>query len=200
MPTTTGHARRHAADPRYPETARAERALADLVGGATSFDQIAGAMVEASMTNGRALARDQANARAALFAETAEDVRAQGPARVLAGIDGCADAASIVALTSAAESEATEAVTADEKHRLWAMDLATLENAEAWRTAQVPERWRSQLEAWAVEGEATARSDWRAAGITFDEATARAERHRRLVPLPDEVFERRLAEHRDRIR
>lgn len=202
-------AARYAANPAYPETARAERQMADLVAGATSFDDVAGAMVEASVANGRALARDQANARAAVYAETAEDVRALGPAEVLAGLADCRDAAAIVALTSSVENRVVAAVTADEATRQWTADLVTLENAEVWRSAQVPERWRAQLLAWADEGESAARASWSSIaaragqhqpGWSFDEHTARAVRHRRLVPLPDSVFERRLAEHRERIR
>ncbi len=101
------------------------------------------------------------------------------------------------------------AVTVDELTRLWATSLTTLENVEMWRTAQVPDRWRSELEQFATEAIATEREAWaqveaegrrHQAGWSFDPEVARAERHRRLVPVAAEVFERRLAEHGSLVR
>ncbi len=77
-------AARYAANPLYPETAAAERAMADAVDAATSFEDLRSTAIELSLAMGHALARDQANARAAVYAETGETVRAQGPAEVLA--------------------------------------------------------------------------------------------------------------------
>jgi hypothetical protein len=197
-------ARRSAANPLYPETAAAEQAMADAVDAASSIEDLQATAVELSMAMGRALARDLANARAAIYAETAEAVRAQGPAEVLVGIAGAADAPALASMLAAIEQRTGSAVTVDELTRLWAMSLTALENVEVWRTAQVPDRWRSELERSATDALASERETWGAVvtearqhqpGWTFDPSVARAERHRRLVPTADSVFERRLAEH-----
>jgi hypothetical protein len=89
------------------------------------------------------------------------------------------------------------------------MSLTTLENVEVWRTAQVPDRWRAELDGFARDALADARDVWaqveteagqHQAGWKFDPEVARAERHRRLVPVADPVFEQRLAEHGSLIR
>src|SRR5690242_19527795 len=202
-------ARRSAANPLYPETAAAERAMAEAVDAASSIEDLRATAIELSMEMGRALARDQANARAAVYAETAETVRAQGPAEVLAGLETAADAPALASLLAAIEQRMSIAVTVDELTRLWATSLTTLENVEVWRTAQVPDRWKAELETYASDAVATAQDSWSKVeaegrhhqpGWSFDLEVARAERHRRLVPVADEVFERRLAEHGSLVR
>ncbi|KQV73966.1 hypothetical protein ASC61_02505 [Aeromicrobium sp. Root344] len=202
-------ARRSAANPLYPETAAAQRAMADTVDAAASIEDLQATAVELSLAMGHALARDQANARAAVYAETAETVRAQGPAEVLAAVESATDAPALASLLAAIEQRTGFAVTVDELTRLWATSLTTLENVEMWRTAQVPERWRAELETYATEAIAGERQAWAQVeaegsrhqpGWSFDPDVARAERHRRLVPVADAVFERRLAEHGSLVR
>jgi hypothetical protein len=202
-------ARRSAANPLYPETAAAERAMAEAVDAASSIDDLRATAIELSTEMGRALARDQANARAAVYAETAETVRAQGPAEVLAGVGTAPDAPALASLLAAIEQRTSTAVTDDELTRLWAMSLTTLENVEVWRTAEVPDRWRADLETYASEAVAAERDSWsqvetegrrHQSAWSFDPKLARAERHRRLVPIADEVFDHRLAEHGSLIR
>ncbi|MFL6156449.1 MAG: hypothetical protein ACJ72D_10175 [Marmoricola sp.] len=195
----------------YPAAAEAEARLADAVEQATSMADLQQRILAGglALACGTALAGDQARARAALFARTAEDVHARGPAEVLAGLDQVADSAGLVALGSGAAQREAQAVTVDELTRLWTSALTDLENIEVWRTARVPDRWRSELDGHVAEATASARDAWRrttqaaaqhSPGWRLDDDTARAPRHRRLVPVPDEAFEARLAEHRRIVR
>jgi hypothetical protein len=202
-------ARRYAANPLYPETAAAEQAMIGAVDAAASIEELQSSAVELSLATGHALARDQARARAAVYDETAETVRALGPAEVIARVGNATDAPALAAMLATVEQRMGAAVTVDELTRLWTMSLTTLENVEVWRTAQVPDRWRAELEGFAAEALADARATWTQVeagaaqhqpGWTLDPDVARAERHRRLVPIADAVFERRLAEHGSLIR
>ncbi|MDX6278867.1 MAG: hypothetical protein QOJ72_2995 [Nocardioidaceae bacterium] len=202
-------ARRYAANPLYPETAAAEQAMADAVDAASSIEDLQTTAIELSMAMGHALARDQARARAAVYAETAETIRAEGPAEVLANVDSTTDAPALASMLAAVEQRNGARVTIDELTRLWTSSLTTFENVEVWRTAQVPERWRAELERFAADALAAARDTWTQVeqeaaqhqpGWALDPEVARAERHRRLVPMTDAVFERRLAEHGTLIR
>jgi hypothetical protein len=112
-------------------------------------------------------------------------------------------------MLAAIEQRTSAAVTVDELTRLWTTSLTTLENVEVWRTAQVPDHWRAELEGLAADALVGARGVWaqveaeaaqHQAGWVLDPELARAERHRRLVPVADEVFERRLTEHGSLIR
>jgi hypothetical protein len=200
-------AARFAANPLYPATAAAEAALADAVEAARSMADLQAGVVggELALACGRALARDQASARAALYARTAETVRAQGPAEVLAGIDAVGDAAALASLAGGAEQRAAQAVTVDELTRLWTLSLAALENIEVWQTARVPSRWTGELHGYGTDAARAERDAWARVvaeaqahqpGWRLDDGVARAARHRRLVPVPDGAFERRLAQHR----
>ena len=202
-------AARSAANPLYPDTASAERAMADAVDAASSIEDLRESAVKLSLGMGFALARDQARARAAVYAETAESVRAQGPAEVLESVDSVAVAPALASVLAAVEQRIGTAVAVVEVARLWTTALTTLENVEVWRTAQVPDRWRAELEHQAADALIAERDTWaevvrqarqHQAGWAFDPSVARAERHRRLVPVTDEVFERRLSEHGSLVR
>ncbi len=204
-------AARFAAQSEYPEVAAAEARLAEAVEQATSMADLQQRVLSGGLALecGKGLARDQATARAALFARTQEDVRAQGPAEILAGLDAVTDAAALASLGSNAEQRAGHAVTVDELIRLWSLQLTALENLETWRTARVPARWRAELDAQVDETVAQERQVWgeivssaaqQQPGWRLDDQTAHAPRHRRLVPIPDEAFTARLAEHRTIVR
>jgi len=199
-------ATRYATNPLYPSTAAAEHALAEAVDTSVSMADMQQRIVAGglSLRCGVALATDQANARAAVYARTGDDVRAEAPAEVLANLNAVTDPAALASLASTAEQRAQRAVTVDELTRLWTMNLTALENLEVWQRAKVPERWRSTLDGYAAEAAQLARGAWSEVvagaqqhqpGWRLDPNTARAPRHRRLVPMPDEPFEARLAEH-----
>ena len=203
--------RRYDNNPLYPATAAAEREMCAAVEASTSVEDMQQRVVGAGLNiaTGRALLRDQATARAALFAETSETVRAQGPAAVLAGVDAVTDAAALASLGSTAELDAQRAVTADELTRLWTTSLAALENVEVWQNAVVLDQWRAELAGYVADTSASQRQVWaqlttdaqqQAPGWRFDEARAREDRHRRLVPMPDATLDRRLAQHRSIVR
>jgi hypothetical protein len=202
-------AERYAANPLYPESAAAEKAMSEAIDAATSFEDFRAKAIELSMAMGHALARDQARARLAVYEETAETVRAQGPAEVIAGIDQATDAPALASLLSAIEQRTQIAVTVDELHRIWSMSLVALENVEMWQTAEVPDKWRRDLEKFASDALKSEREVWQQIvkegqqhqpGWTFDPAVASAERHRRRVPVADEVFAQRLSEHGSLVR
>lgn len=202
-------AARYAANPNYPATAAAERRLCEAVEAASSMGELMQHAGRLALECGKAMATDQAHARAALYARTAEDVRAQAPAEVLAGLAGVGDAAALVALTGGAEQRMSQAASVDEFTRLWSSSLTTLENVEVWRRARVPDKWRAELDTYAVEALQSERDGWaqivvaaqqHQPGWRMSDDTARAVRHRRRVPMPDAAFEARLAEHRALVR
>jgi hypothetical protein len=204
-------AARFAARPEYPETAAAEASLEEAVEQSTSMADLQHRVLGAGLALecGKALARDQANARAALYARTQDDVRAQAPAEILGGLDAVGDAAALANLGAGASQRNAQAVTIDELTRLWSMSLTALENIETWQTARVPAKWRAELDGNVAEAVAAARQGWAqvlATGAQYQpgwrlhDDTARAPRHRRLVAMPDLAFEARLAEHRRTVR
>jgi hypothetical protein len=197
-------AARYAADPLYPLTAAAERRLCDAVEAASSMADLMQSAGSLALECGTALAADQANARAALYARTADTVRAQAPAEILAGLASVADAAALANLGSGAQTRADRAVTIDELTRLWTMSLVALENVQTWQDADVPVRWRGELDGYAADALRDAQATWAQVvatgqqhqpGWQFDPADAREQRHRRLLPVPDEPFEELLADH-----
>jgi hypothetical protein len=202
-------ARRYADNPAYPNTAEAERQLCATAEAATSMDDLRAVLAHAHLQPARALARDRAAARAAAYARTGDLVRANAPACITEAVEQAADPAAITSAVARIETEVDALVTRDELGRLWTQSLPALENIEVWTSAVVPDRWRRELDGFARDAAQQERGSWaravseaqaHAPGWQFDPDVARAARHRRLVPLSDATFERRLAQHAELIR
>lgn len=202
-------ARRVATNPLYPNAAAAALAMLTAIERAGSLEAFQSTVGDLPLRCATALARDQAEAKATLFAETDEAVRAQEPAEVLARLDAVTDVPGLTALANAAAQRAATATTIDSFMAAFGTSFTVLENIEVWQTAQVPDRWRAEVDGWVADAIRDARAGWQEVETaarawepmwTFDEDTLRERRHRRMLPYPEKVLDRRLAQHRSWVR
>ncbi len=156
--------------------------------------------------NAKALLRDHENGRAAVHTELDDPVKVHGARTILGALDGIVDLPSLNEMTTGAREQSARALAIDSFVDRIGDDFAVLEDIEVWETADVPERWRAELDErvtatvaegtrrWAYEIAPAARQVWD--GWTLDDREVWVVRHRRRIPFPDHIVERRIAQHR----
>ena len=132
-------------------------------------------------------------------------MRALEEAQLIREVPAAKDAAELHAIVRRASKAAREAITVDEFHRVFIDDLEQLEELEVLERAEIPARWKAQDRAYAEREVAKAREDFQekmarlrehVADARFDVDVVPAPRHRRLMPFPDAVLQRRFAAFR----
>lgn len=200
-----------AGNPLYPHTEAAERALCDALRSAPTLEAFRERLEREKLEVACAVARvrDQATARAALYDELEEPVRAGPEKAVLALLDSRAftDVQSLTEAVGAIEGEWRQRIAADETliEELWS-DWKILEDVEECEQAIVPHAWHPErLERAARERRTGAEHHHQ---VTLPETRKFIPdyqpdyqalwqvRHRRKMPLADLIVQRRIACHR----
>lgn len=200
-----------AGNPLYPHTEAAERALYEAIRTAPDLAAFRERLERDQLEVACAVARvrDQATARAALYDELDEPVRAGPEKAILALLDQrtFTDVQSLTEAVGAIEGEWRARIAADETliEEFWG-DWKILEDIEEREQAIVPHAWHPErLESVAKERRTGAehyhqhtlpetrkfvpdyQPDYQALGET---------RHRRKMPVADAIIHRRIAGHR----
>jgi hypothetical protein len=185
----------------------AERALLDAIRGAATLEDFKQRLERdrLDLAAARALVQDKETARVAHFDALAEPVRARTSRAVLQAAEQATSVQQLVQLVSEAEQRGQLELAADAPYASFADEVLKLEALDVRRLAQVPSQWRAEDDAALQEERASHRAHfeahtlprakqwsptWRLEASKFHEP-----RHRRLVPVPDDVFARRVAEY-----
>jgi hypothetical protein len=200
-----------AGNPLYPHTEAAERALYEAIRSAPSLEAFRERLEKEKLEVGCAVARvrDQATARAALYEELEEPVRAGPEKAVLALLESRTfdDVQSLTEAVGAIEGEWRLRISADETliDHFWG-DWKILEDIEESEQAIVPHGWHPErLESAARERQKGAehyRKHTLPETRKFfpdyepDYQALWAVRHRRKMPVADPIVQRRIAGHR----
>lgn len=199
-------AERAAESGHYPASAAVERERYEAIASCEHVEEFEAKNAAGDFGNrlGVAQARDQASIRLKHYRETKQDVRAAGQQAILDMLEGVGDVQDLITKLGEAENAASLAITIDGMADRVADDIPRLEALEVLERAEVPDKWREERERSAAAIRASAaesfaeqsarnreyQPDWR-----LDYTLVREDRHRRVIPLPDAVLERRLAEH-----
>lgn len=201
--------RRYDGDPHYPRTAAAQRAMLGAIETAPDLESVGQRVIGEALhvKCAVALVWDQEEARAKLYGELDEPVRAAPHRQVVDALAArdFTDVAALNTMVSETLDRSNAPITADEVPRdeFWNA-LKVLEDLAIWETAEVPDEWKAEraefiaeTRARMAETAATSRDgvrkfvpdyapDWDALWQT---------RHRRRLPLPDDTLRRRIAEY-----
>ena len=193
--------------PMYPESRAAEHALLEAFEHSESLEE-ARTKIEAgnlTVANAAALVRDQERTRAACYDELDEPVRARAPKAVMAAIDGITDPIELVNAANRARTRELNVEVIDELVRTIEADFTPLETLEVWQRAEIPDRWRSQYDGFTHDLVEDYRHLWAETRLpaarqwdpnwTLDYRQVWEPRHRRRIPLPDDLLRRRLEQH-----
>lgn len=207
-------AARYQANPIYQQTAATETVIAESLAAATSLEQWdeQAKNQKLNLASATALICDQARVEANHWRSLDEPVRASGPEALLEEFDYGTlehDAVGIAMRAAEIRDQNRKDITVDELVRVFETRILILEQREIWATAEVPERWRAELAETIAESTADGREVWQSATLpaarqwdedwTFDSELVWETRHRRRIPLPDEVVARRLQQFEDEI-
>lgn len=201
--------RRYDGDPNYPRTAAAQRAMLDAIETAPDLETFGKRVIGEALhvKCAVALVWDQEEARAKLYEELEEPVRA-APHRQVAetlAAKEYTDVAALNTMVSQTLERSNAPITADESPRdeFW-NTLKVLEDLQIWETAHVPAEWKAEraefiaeTHARTTEMAATTRDGVRKFVPDYapDWDALWQARHRRRLPLPDDTLRRRIAEY-----
>jgi hypothetical protein len=150
-----------------------------------------------------ALVKDQETARKKLYYDLKEEIRLKAPSRILDVVDSVKTDMELVHKISEIEGDVNIEITMDLFTHQINYDLMILEEIEVYQSAEVPDEWKKEINqdrpnkiihqgskewnevvlpnAWKWE------PDWQ---FNFD--LIWEERHRRLIPIPDEILKKRI--------
>jgi hypothetical protein len=200
-------AERAADNPMYVDTAPIEKERADAIAACAQLADFAEANATGDFGNRLAAAqvRDKSRARLAYFTEVEEPIRAAGEQ---AAIDLAAkpmDVMDLMTKVGEIENKTSIAVIVDQATNEFYDAFDALESIEVLEKADVPDEWKKKdlANVAATIADRTERfeettrrvreyrSDW-----TFDHALVWETRHRRRIPMSDDVVKRRIEEHK----
>jgi hypothetical protein len=197
-------------NPLYPHSAAAERALFDAISTAVSLDEFKEMEASGKLSLQCAIARirDQESAYLAYYESVDETVRAQPHREILARLDSAppADVQDLNSMVSEVLTGWNLRISEDEHLRdeFWG-DWKILEDVECYEQAVVPERWYGERAESRNRELARGAQHWREHTLPnarnfFPEYQPDWDklwepRHRRLLPLADDVVAERIEGH-----
>ena len=199
---------RYQDNPLYPSAASVAWQTMDVIDDAADIDAAKKSIWTSPLLieNPKAVMRDREVARATLYGELDEPVKAYSARTILGALEDIVHPTSLIEMADAVREQVARALAVDAFVACVADDFEALEDIEVWETAEVPARWRAELDARVAAALAEGRRRWdediapAARGVwdgwTLDDRELWGTRHRRRLPFPDHVIERRLGQHR----
>ena len=179
----------------YSNTYAAEKALFDIINSCTTLeafkDKIGNTNEEVAMV----LVTDEQNIRLRHYGEIKETVKAACCRRILDKVKQCKNVSELVTMVNEEQNLSNIEITTDTIYPF--ADMLFLENMEIWEQAEVPAAYKERYAAYANEERANIEQAYTAIekemnnwqpGWKFNFEKIDEERHRRLLPYPNEVI------------
>lgn len=188
----------------YLNSYRAEKDLYEAIVSALSLDEFDKVLKEKNLAvkNAIALTKDKETARKKHFEEIKEYIRVKAPVRILEIIDSVKSDSELIQKSNEIESEVSIEISVDLFSDIFYSDFDMLENIEVWQTAEVPDEWRQNLAGWIDEARKEGKESWEKDVLpnarnwnpdwTFNFDLIFEERHRRKIPVTDEIVKKRI--------
>ena len=156
-----------------------------------------------ALNNAVALVKDQALARLELYQSIKEFVRARAPRQILDMVDGVGSVGELTTKVNETEVKVGIEISVDQLTWYFYSDFIAMENIEVWQTAEIPAEWQHEIRhEWVDETIAEGRKLWQNTVLPesrkwspdwqFDFGLIAEDRHRRLIPVPEDVVQRRI--------
>ena len=149
--------------------------------------------------NASALLIDEYNIRLRHYEDIKEPIKAEGCKRIIEKAAAIDNISELVTMVNEKENKTSIAITADTINPF--NETGFLERIDIWATADVPDQYKDRYRQYAEEEKKNlikayeeiekAISNFQT-GWEFDFNRIKEERHRRLLPFPDEVIEKSI--------
>jgi len=194
-------------NPLYKNSFETEKSLYNAISNSENLDEFGKKIEENNLAvkNAIALVKDQETARKKHLEELKEYVRLKAPLRILEIIDSMESDMELVETVSKIEADVNIEISIDLMTDYFYNDFLSLEEIEVYKSAEVPKKWQNEInheypqemislgrESWTNDVMPSAHNwdpQWR-----FDFDLIWEERHRRLIPVSDEVVRERIGQ------
>ena len=192
-------------NPLYKNSFETEKSLYNAISNSENLDEFGKKIEENNLAvkNAIALVKDQETARKKHLKELKEYVKLKAPLRILEIIDSMESDMELVETVSKIEADVSIEISIDLMTDYFYNDFLSLEEIEVYKSAEVPEKWQNEInheypqemislgrESWTNDVMPSAHNwdpQWE-----FDFDLIWEERHRRLIPVSDEVVRKRI--------
>jgi hypothetical protein len=193
-------------NPLYPNSFLTEKALFEAMDSCNELIEFKDKIGDLNIKNAIALVKDKETARLQHYLELKEDVRALGPKKTLERIDQATTDMEVAELASKAEHEAMILIAVDQMADHFYSDIIPrLETLDVLRNIEGAEKYQSDI-AYSIQEEIRKLKEgvkdleenaqsWQE-GWKFNPDLIWEHRHRKRIPLPDEVIQKRLTEYK----
>ncbi len=155
------------------------------------------------LKNAVALTKDQSLARKELYESIKEFMRKKAPEQILEMIETVQSVNELTKRANEIETAVSIEIAIDLLTSYFYSDFTALENIEVWQNAEIPTEWHKEIhEEWVNETIAEGVKIWREVMMPesrkwstdwkFDFDLIWEDRHRRLIPMSDEVVKKRV--------
>jgi hypothetical protein len=192
-------------NPLYPNSYHSEKELYNAIVNSEDLEEFGRKVEEENLAvkNAIALVKDQETSLKKFYQELKEEIRLHAPLRILDIVDSVKTDNELVNTVSEIEGEVNVEITLDLLTDQIYHDLMILEEIEIYQSAEVPDEWKKEINQDVPQEIITqGLKDWGESVLpnaqewdpqwkyNFD--LIWEERHRRLIPIPDKVLEKRL--------
>lgn len=189
----------------YPHSYQSEKELYEAIANSKDLEEFGRKVDEGNLAveNAIALVKDQETARKNLYQELKEKIRLHAPLRILDVVDTVTTDTELVNSVSEIEGEVNVEITLDLFTDQIYHDLMILEEIEVYQKAEVPDEWKNEInQEYPQDLIDQGRKDWMDHVLPnaqqwdphwqYDFDLIWEDRHRRLIPIPDQVLKMRI--------
>ena len=198
---------RYEGNPMYTFSYQSEKALSDAMNSCNKLIEFKDKIGDLNIKNAIAMVKDKATARLKHYEELKETVRALEPKLQLERIETAKTDMDVVEIANNASHEAMILIAVDELHDHFYTDvIPSLETIEMLRNIEGAQQYQSDID-YSIQEELKKLKEgiqdleenaqsWQE-GWKFNPDLIWEHRHRRKIPLPDAVLEKRLNEYKN---
>jgi hypothetical protein len=197
-------------NPLYPYSHESQDALYQAIANSKNLEEF-GQKVEneqLALKSAIALVKDKETARMNFYQDLNEEIRSHAPLRILEFVDSVKTEAELINTVTEIEGEVNIEITLDLFTQEISHDLMMLEEIEVYQNAEVPEEWKEEINHdYPQELIDQGRKDWVEMVVPnaqqwdphwkFNLDLIWEERHRRLIPIPDEILKKRVEQFKN---
>lgn len=192
-------------NPLYANSYQSEKDLYDAIANSTDLKEF-GEKVESgnlAVKNAIALVKDQETARKKLYQELKEEIKLHAPLRILNAVDSVTTDLELINIVNDIENEVNIEILLDLFTEELYYDLMILEEIDVYQSAEVPDEWKKEINKdYPQEMIEEGIREWNKSivpnarnwdpGWQYNFNLIWEDRHRRLIPIPDEVLKKRV--------